>query len=181
MDCSPPGSYAHGILQARILEWVAVPLLQGIFPTQGLNPCLMSPALAGRFFTNSATWEAQSNSAAAAKLLQLCPTLCDPMDCSLPGFSIHGSFQARVLKWNTYATSTHFPCFLQNRSNYKTVLYLREPPTVHHLASSNGYRGHALSHRKIRCVFFKPWGSNLSQFFRIQFKRSEAGIVSFHL
>ena len=57
MDCSPPGSYAHGILQARILEWVAVPLLQGIFPTQGLNPCLMSPALAGRFVTTRATWE----------------------------------------------------------------------------------------------------------------------------
>ena len=98
MDCSPPGSYAHGILQARILEWVAVPLLQGIFPTQGLNPCLMSPALAGRFFTNTATWEAQSNSAAAAKLLQLCPTLCDPMDYSLPGFSIHGILQARTLE-----------------------------------------------------------------------------------
>ena len=30
--------------------------------------------------------------------------------------------------------------------------------------------GHAVSHRKTRCVFFKPWGSNLSQFFRIQFK-----------
>ena len=30
---------------------------------------------------------------------QLCPTLCDPMDCSLPGFSVHGIFQARILKW----------------------------------------------------------------------------------
>ena len=39
MDCSPPGSSVHGILQARILGWVA--LLQGIFPTQGLNPCLL--------------------------------------------------------------------------------------------------------------------------------------------
>ena len=28
---------------------------------------------------------------------QSCPTLCDPMDCSLPGSSIHGNFQARVL------------------------------------------------------------------------------------
>ena len=32
------------------------------------------------------------------KVAQLCPTLSDPMDCSLPGSSIHGSFQARVLK-----------------------------------------------------------------------------------
>ena len=41
----------------RILEWVAMPLLQGIFPTQGLNlHVLLSPALAGRFFTTSTTW-----------------------------------------------------------------------------------------------------------------------------
>ena len=31
--------------------------------------------------------------------VQLCPTLSDPMDCSLPGSSIHGIFQARVLEW----------------------------------------------------------------------------------
>ena len=37
--------------------------------------------------------------AAAAKSLQSCPTLCDPMDCSLSGSSIHGIFQARVLEW----------------------------------------------------------------------------------
>ena len=30
---------------------------------------------------------------------QSCPTLCDPMDCSLPGFSAHRIFQARVLEW----------------------------------------------------------------------------------
>ena len=30
---------------------------------------------------------------------QSCPTLCNPMDCSLPGFSVHGIFQARVLQW----------------------------------------------------------------------------------
>ena len=37
MDCSPLGSSVHGILQARILEWVAVPSSRGIFLTQGLN------------------------------------------------------------------------------------------------------------------------------------------------
>ena len=30
---------------------------------------------------------------------QSCPTLCDPMDCSLPSSSVHGTFQARILKW----------------------------------------------------------------------------------
>ena len=34
-----------------------------------------------------------------SEVAQLCPTLCDPMDCSLPGSSVHGIFQARVLEW----------------------------------------------------------------------------------
>ena len=51
MDCSPPGSSVHGILQARILEWVAMPSSResscpGIEPTS-----LLSPVLAGGFFT----------------------------------------------------------------------------------------------------------------------------------
>ena len=41
----------------------------------------------------------ESAAAAAAKLLQSCPTLCDPMDCSLPGLTIHGILQARILEW----------------------------------------------------------------------------------
>ena len=41
MDCSPPGSFVHGILQARILEWAAISLLQGIFLTQGSSLCLL--------------------------------------------------------------------------------------------------------------------------------------------
>ena len=46
-------------------------------------------------------------SAAAAKSLQLCPTLCDPMDCSLPGSSIHEIFQARVLELGAIAFSEY--------------------------------------------------------------------------
>ena len=41
MDSSLPGSSVHGILQARILEWIAIPFLQGIFLTQGWNLCLL--------------------------------------------------------------------------------------------------------------------------------------------
>ena len=43
--------------------------------------------------------------ATAAKSLQLCLTLCDPMDCNLPGSSVHGIFQARVLEWGAIAFS----------------------------------------------------------------------------
>ena len=41
MDCSPPGSSFHEILQQRILEWVAMPSSREIFPTQGLNLFLL--------------------------------------------------------------------------------------------------------------------------------------------
>ena len=58
MDCSPPGFSVHGTLQARILEWVPRPL-PGDFPGPGMEAAsLTSPALAGRFFTTSATGEA---------------------------------------------------------------------------------------------------------------------------
>ena len=57
MDCSPPGSSVHRISQARILEWVAISfLLQRNLPDSQIKP--ENPALAGRFFTNCATWEA---------------------------------------------------------------------------------------------------------------------------
>ena len=53
MECSLPGSSAHGILQAKILEWVAVSS-SGDLPDPGIKlTSLMSPALAGGFFTTA--------------------------------------------------------------------------------------------------------------------------------
>ena len=53
----------HGILQARILEWVAM-LSSRDLPDPGIEPrSLVSDALAGRFFTTSATWEDKKNKA----------------------------------------------------------------------------------------------------------------------
>ena len=52
--------------------------------------------------------------AAAAKSLQSCPTLCDPMDCSLPGSSVHGICQARVLEWVAIAFSAFQYSCLEN-------------------------------------------------------------------
>jgi len=45
-----------------------------------------------------------------SEVAQSCPTLSDPMDCSLPGSSVHGIFQARVLEWGAIA---HY--FMANR------------------------------------------------------------------
>ena len=44
---------------------------------------------------------------AAAKSLQSCPTLCDPMDCSIPGFSVQGILQARTLEWVAISFSNY--------------------------------------------------------------------------
>ena len=60
MDCSQPGPSVHGISQARRLEWVAISS-PGDLPDPGIKLYLLkkSPALADRFFTASATREAQ--------------------------------------------------------------------------------------------------------------------------
>ena len=42
-----------------------------------------------------------------SEVAQSCPTLRDPMDCSLPGSSVHGIFQARVLEWGAIAFSAN--------------------------------------------------------------------------
>ena len=89
LDCKLPGSSVHGILQARILEWIAMPSSRG--SSQPRN--LMSPALAAEFFTT------------AAKSLQSWLTLCDPMDYNLPGSSVHRILQARILEWVAMSSS----------------------------------------------------------------------------
>ena len=54
-----------------------------------------------------------------SEVAQSCPTLSDPMDCSLPGSSVHGIFQARVLEWvaiafskKGYSGANHCVCLL---------------------------------------------------------------------
>ena len=59
MDCGPPGSSVHGILQARTLEWVAMSSSRGSSQSRDQTWVSISPALAGRFFTTSVTGEAQ--------------------------------------------------------------------------------------------------------------------------
>ena len=100
MDCSSPGSSVHGILQARLLEWVAMPSRGSTWP-KDQTLCSEVSTWAGRFFTTSATCEAQSvpAAAAAAKSLQLCPTLCNPIDESPPSSPVPGILQARTLAW----------------------------------------------------------------------------------
>ena len=55
MDCSLPGSSVHGILQARILEWVAIPSSRGSFPPRDRTHISCDFCSAGRFFNHQAT------------------------------------------------------------------------------------------------------------------------------
>ena len=48
---------------------------------------------------HQATPPSHAQSESQSEVAQSCPTLCHPMDCSLPGSSVHGNFQARVLEW----------------------------------------------------------------------------------
>ena len=58
MDCSLPGSCVYRVLQARLLEWVAVSYTRGSSQSSDWTLVSMSPALTGRFFTGGANWEA---------------------------------------------------------------------------------------------------------------------------
>ena len=114
MDCNLPCSSIHGIFQARVLEWVAISFSRGSFRPRDRAQV---SCIVGRHFTVWGTRE-DSYICVAESLCcspeiitalfviwlcvwvtQLCLTLCDPMDCSLSGFSSHGILQARVLEW----------------------------------------------------------------------------------
>ena len=106
MDCSPPGSSVHGILQARILEWVAMLSPEDLHLFQGLTPCLL----------DLLHWQANSlplarlgipqnlcfasivalllrSCAALCLVAQSCPILCGPRSCSPPGCAVRGVLQ----------------------------------------------------------------------------------------
>ena len=100
MDCSPSGASVCGILQAGILEWVAMSFSRGSSRTQGLNlhllcllhwqPGSLPLAPPGKPFMRIVK----------VKVSQSCPTLCDPMD-----YTVHGILQARILEWVAFPFS----------------------------------------------------------------------------
>ena len=70
-----------------------------------------------------------TTAAVAAKSLQLSPTLCDPMDYSLPGSSVHGILQARTLEWVAILFSRRSSWGLNpGLLHCRQILFFREPP-----------------------------------------------------
>ena len=80
-------------------------LLQGIFPTQESN-CVSSISCVGRqILYQLHHLKSPLDGAAAAKLLQSCLILCDPIDGSPPGSAVPGILQAKILEWVAIAFS----------------------------------------------------------------------------
>ena len=139
IDGSPPGSPVPGILQARTLEQVAISFSNAwkwkvkvkslsrvrLFETPWTAAYQAPPSMG---FSRQEYWsglplpslnkaeELGSNPSWVTcwlcdlgQVAQSCPTFRDPMDCSLPGSSAHGIFQARVLEWGAIAFSGVWP------------------------------------------------------------------------
>ena len=75
------------------------------------------------------------------KLLQSCPTLCDPMDCSPPGFSIHGILQARTLEWVAISFSNAWKWNVKVKSLSRVRLPVTPGTTAHQAPPSMGFSG----------------------------------------
>ena len=101
MDCSQHGSAVQGIFQARILEWVAISYSMGSIQSRDQTHFSCNSCIGRQILYYCATWKALILlcAAAAAKSLQSCPTLCNPINGSPPGSPIPGILQARTLEW----------------------------------------------------------------------------------
>ena len=107
MDSSQPASFIHGILQARIL--CGLPDLLHDFPDPGVKSSLLCLL----------HWQVDSLPLAlAAKSLQVYPTLCNSMDCNLPGSSAHRVSQARIMDWVVIFLFQGIFFWPRNRTNF---------------------------------------------------------------
>ena len=107
-----------------------------------------------------------------SEVAQSCPTLSDPMDCSPPGSSVHGIFQARVLEWGATAFSIIHTNILQ---------YLTPHPIFPNCIFSSGYKIRCLEpNRRFQRVFFfinhfsglfslRWWMLNITSFYNLHF------------
>ena len=101
-----------GILQAKRLEWVTIPSPPGDLPNQGIES--KSLALQANSLLPKPPGKPSKKLEECVKCCcfflvlspKSCLTLCDPMElCSLPGSSVHGIFQARILEWAAISSS----------------------------------------------------------------------------
>ena len=97
MDCSPPGSSAHGIFQARILEWVAMPSSRGL-PDPGIKPA--SPALQADSLPLTPPGEPTGFRRVTLCSVSLCP-VWSYLNMMIPG--------SRMIRLWIFSRKMHFP------------------------------------------------------------------------
>ena len=123
-DCSLQAPLSMGVFPGKNSGVSCHFFLQGIFLTQGSNLSLLHWQVG--FFYHWATRETRIIAAAAAKSLQLCPTLCDPIDSSPPGSAIPRILQARTLECVAISFSNAWKWKVQVKS-LSRVRLLRDP------------------------------------------------------
>ena len=110
IDCSPPGPSAHGILQARLLQWVAMPFSRGSSRPRDWTCISCVSCIARRFFPHWAAWEALASAAHPLQssmtachtqrfqcLIQVALTPPSPASCPAP----HGLPDAETCAWES--------------------------------------------------------------------------------
>ena len=110
MDCSLPGTSVHRDSLGKDIGVGCHALLQGIFPTQGSNPGLPHyRQIPYQLSFQGSLWATQFSSVA-----QSCLTLCNPMNCSTPGFPVHYQLpeptQTHVHRVGDVIQSSHLCC-----------------------------------------------------------------------
>ena len=144
MNCSPSGSTVHGILQARILKWVAMPSSRGSPQPRDWTQVSWVSCIAGGFSAHGATWEAHTSLCRCCSVTQSCPALRDPIVCKRcyikplwhPPEMWCQVTQISALhsgRWSTSLASCH-----RKQSPYSHHLsqYKQRNPAAHHRATS---------------------------------------------
>ena len=109
MDHNLPGSSVHGIFQARVLEWVAISFARG---SSQPRDCTRVSRIAGRCFNNIFKLLLL-----ASKSLQLCPTLCNPIDGSPPGSPVHYVLSKAFMLYMEFSWNLHSSAVLGHSLN----------------------------------------------------------------
>ena len=96
-DCSPPGSSVHGILQEEHWNGLPCPPLH-IFFTILYNLNIKKNFFFAMLYC-FLPYSSPNQQCVYVLVTQSCPVFCNAMNCSLPGFYVHGSLRARILEW----------------------------------------------------------------------------------
>ena len=160
----------HGILQARILQWVAIPFSrESSWPR---NRTQVS-RIVGRFFTIWATSKLTFMCDGGGLVAKSCLTLVTPMDCSLPDSSVHGIPQSRILEWVAISSSrgSSPPGIKRTSPKLQADSLPLAPPGKPRLCESRGkieelfsltakscltLRSHGLQHARLPCSLLSP-------------------------